>query len=204
MTFYARPSWRMFWQVAGDVFALGWLIGWGFLGTLSHTMISAVAEPARQSARIGADIERHLSDAAVQATWIPIVGPGLRGPLNALAENVDGLVGYSQQQVVSLEQAATLIGCLVFLIPAVLMVALWLPRRVGFIRRAGETRRLAASESGAQLLALRALMSQPVRELQRVAADPVAGWRRGDPQVVARLADLELSRAGVPARRRRL
>ena len=30
------------------------------------------------------------------------------------------------------------------------------------------------------------------------------GWRRGDPQVVARLADLELSRAGVPARRRRL
>lgn len=205
MTFYARPSWRLFWQVAADLFVLGWVAAWWFVGRAADAVVRAIAEPARQAARMGDEVERQLTDAATQAGGVPVVGDGLRRPFDDLAGSVEAMAGYAQQQVTSIEQAATLIGWLVFAIPALLLVALWLPRRLAFAAGARETLELVSTADGSQLLALRALATQPLSMLRTVAPDPVAAWRVGDPVVTAQLAELELVRAGVarPRRRRR-
>src|SRR5439155_24580416 len=44
---------------------------------------------------------------------------------------------------------------------------------------------------------LLALATQPLRRLSTVDEDPVAAWRRGDPDVVAALARLERRRLGL-------
>jgi hypothetical protein len=44
---------------------------------------------------------------------------------------------------------------------------------------------------------MRALATQPLQRLAAVSADPVGDWRRGDPQVTARLAALELEHLGL-------
>lgn len=203
MTFYARPSWRLFWQVASDLFVLGWLTTWWWIGRTADAVVRAIAEPARQTARLGGDVEHQLTDAATQAAGVPLVGDGLRRPFDDLAGSVQAMVGYARQQVTSIEQAAMLVGWLVFGIPALLIVAVWLPRRLAFATRARATRNLVATDDGSQLLALRALATQPLSALRTVAPDPVAAWRAGDPAVTARLAELELVRAGVARRVRR-
>ena len=53
------------------------------------------------------------------------------------------------------------------------------------------------------LFALRAMAHQPLHVLARVDPDPAGAWRRGEPDVVDRLARLELRSAGLrpPGRR---
>ena len=43
-------------------------------------------------------------------------------------------------------------------------------------------------------------VSSPPSALLRVDPDPAAAWRRGDPPLVAQLAELELRRWGLRAR----
>src|SRR5438128_1923477 len=51
----------------------------------------------------------------------------------------------------------------------------------------------------ADLLALRALAHGSPRRLARAVPDGATGWRRGDPHVLACLAELELARLGLRA-----
>lgn len=190
--------------MVADLFVLTWLAAWWWAGRLTDAVVRAIAEPGRQAARLGADVETQLGAVATQAGGVPMVGDGLRQPFERLATTVDDLVASADAQVASIEQAATVAGWVVFLIPALLMVAVWWPRRLAFARRARETLRLAGSREGVQLLALRALVTQSLGDLTVVASDPVAGWRAGDAATVARLAELELAAAGVgrwPGRR---
>ena len=68
-----------------------------------------------------------------------------------------------------------------------------MPRRVRFVLQASagsEVHRLVTADL--ELFALRAMANQPMHRLARVSADPVRAWREGDPDVVRRLAMLEL------------
>ena len=47
------------------------------------------------------------------------------------------------------------------------------------------------------LFALRALARQPMHRLAKISDDPAGAWRRGDPEVVRRLAVLELREVGL-------
>ena len=47
------------------------------------------------------------------------------------------------------------------------------------------------------LFALRALSRQPMHRLARISDDPAGAWRRRDPAVVRRLAELELRTVGL-------
>lgn len=203
MRFYAKPSWRLTRQITADVFVLGWTIVWFLTGRLTDGVIRGLAEPARQVARLGTDAERQLGEAATRAGGVPVVGDGLRQPFVDLGGTVTGMVASANEQVASIELVATVAGWLVFLIPWLTLVALWLPRRLAFANRARGTLALAATADGQDLLALRALATQPPSALNRVGPDPVAAWRSADPAVIERLADLELATAGVGRPRRR-
>lgn len=203
MVFYARPSWRLVRQIVADLFVVVWGIGWWLVGRVTDGVIRALAEPARQASHIGADLRRQLTDAAVQANGVPLVGRELRRPFDAMAGSADAIVTTAQQQIAAIEQAATFTGWLTFAIPTAIILVLWLPRRIAFARRSGQIRALLTAGDGEQLLALRALATQPLANLRSVGPDPVAGWRAGDPAVIAALAELELIRAGASRPRRR-
>jgi hypothetical protein len=84
-------------------------------------------------------------------------------------------------------------------IPALFVLAVWLPPRWRFARRAGHARRLRDMDIGLDLFAFRALARQPIAELARLRTDPAAGWRNQDPEVIEALAVLELRRLGLRA-----
>lgn len=200
MRFYAAPSWRLVWQILADVFVLAWTVAWWNLGRLVDATIHALAEPSRQVAAASQGLSSQLAEAGRSAAELPLVGDHLREPFDDMAGQVNGISEAAHQQVAGLEQAATLGGLLIFAIPVLLMVALWLPRRIRFAVRARDTLAALNSPNGTDLLALRALSSQPLSDLTSVAADPVRAWRLGDAHALARLADLELISAGVARR----
>ena len=59
--------------------------------------------------------------------------------------------------------------------------------RVDYARDTGRT----------DLLALHALNTMSLAQLARFDDDPVDGWRRGDPEVIAVLASRRLARLGI-------
>lgn len=202
MQFYARPSWRLTRQIIADVFVLCWCVGWWFVGRFTDGVIRAVAEPSRQAGRLAEDLGRQTADAAHQAAGIPLVGDGLRQPLDGMTGTLNDLHQAAIGQVAAIEQTALVAGALAFVIPVALMIVIWLPRRLAFARRAGEVAALVETADGTDLLALRALANRPIDELRSIGTDPVASWRVGDPRATAALAELELISAGVRRRRR--
>lgn len=203
MRFYARPSWRLVLQIVADLFVLVWAVVWWGVGRFSDGVIRALAEPARQTRQVASDLQRQASDAAAQASGVPLVGGGLRQPFDGMSTTLRDLSAAAADQVTQIEQAATLIGWLVFAIPTLMLIAVWLPRRLAFASKARDTLALVRSSDGTQLLALRALANQPLSELRAVASDPMAAWRAGDGEAITRLAELELATAGVRRPRRR-
>ena len=197
MAWYARGSWRLARQVTADLLMGAWVVASWAAGRLVDGTIRALAEPARQTARVADQLRGEVADAATQAGGVPVVGEGLRQPFDGMAGELEALAAAANQQVAGLEQTALLLGWLAFCVPVALMLALWLPPRLRFAERSRSTLALAREGRGTDLLALRALATQPLAALDAVGADPVAGWRAGDPVVVARLAELELVRAGV-------
>ena len=187
----------------GDVFVAVWAIGWWFGSRFVDGTIRAIAEPARQTQRITSDLARQTTDAATQASGVPLVGEQLRQPFDGMAGSLGDLALAAADQVAQVERVALVLGWATALVPILIALVWWVPRRLGFVARTAEMRRLAASPEGTQLLALRALATQPLSSLQRVASDPVAAWRSGDPVVTTQLADLELTSAGVPRPRPR-
>lgn len=200
MQVYARPSWRLTRQILADLFVVAWGITWWWVGRFTDGVIRAVAEPSRQAGRLADDLRTQTADVANQAAGIPWVGGGLRQPFDGMSGTLHDLSASAATQVAAIEQTATVAGALAFVIPVALMIVIWLPRRIAFARRAAEVTALAGTVGGTDLLALRALATQPVGALRSIGPDPVGAWRTGEPAALAALADLELARAGVRSR----
>lgn len=197
MTLYARPSWRLVGQVASDAFVIAWSVAWWFVGRLTDTTIRALANPARATAQTASDLQRQLADAAQQVGGIVAIGDGLRQPFDAMSSTLGRLIASASEQVAGVENTATLVGLVVFAMPTLLAVALWLPGRVRFATRTHQLKALAADPNDVDLLALRALAHGSPADLALIASDPVSAWRRGDAEAIGRLAALELRRAGL-------
>ncbi len=93
------------------------------------------------------------------------------------------------------------LGIAVALIPILIALAVYLPPRIRFVRRATAGKRFLDSTADLDLFALRAMTNQPLHVLARVSDDPAGGWRDRDPDVVRRLAELELRDCGLHAPR---
>jgi len=72
------------------------------------------------------------------------------------------------------------------------------PGRLGWIEQASAAARIRRSgAAGKDLLALRALATQPLAKLAALDPDIAGAWRRGDADAVDRLARLELRGVGL-------
>lgn len=125
------------------------------------------------------------------------MGDEVAEPFERAAEASSQLAGAGDATVRAVERLAFWLGTTIGVVPALLALALRVPRRVRFAREATAGARFVDATEDLDLFALRALAHQPMHVLARVSDDPAGAWRRGEADVVRRLAELELRRSGL-------
>jgi len=204
MKLYADTPGRRGWQLVTDLFVVAWLWFWIWLATKLYGLVLKLGVPGQKLAGAGDGMADGLADAGSKVHRVPVAGDSLAGPFTKAADAARSLAdaGREEQQVV--HQLAWVLALLLLAVLVALVLLGWLPLRLRWIRRAGAAVGWrGAGGAGDDLLALRALATQPLRRLSAVDDDPVAAWRQGDPETVAALADLELRRLGLRRHKRR-
>lgn len=197
MKIYSDFAGRRTRQIIGDVVALAGIALWVWFGVTVFSLVHGLAEWGRQMQEAGAGFEGTMTDIGDTLGGIPLIGPGIRLPFDGASGAGAALeeAGRAQQEAVL--QLALVLGIGIPLLPILMILAIWLVPRILFIRRAGRATAVVEADAGLDLLALRALTTQKLAAITRVDADALGAWRRGDPEVVRQLAQLELRSAGV-------
>jgi hypothetical protein len=175
---YAHQPGRRTRQIIGDGAVLLWTGGWAAAAVLAHR------------ARSGAGGGLHGL-------------PGAGGPM-PLVGGHGALRDVAFAEPASIGVLAVVSAAVVFVVPVGLVLAVWLPRRMRWVRQAAAARDLAATEDGRELLALRTLL-RPLDDVGRTAGalpdstpgSLAEGWREGDPATLDALAEAELTRLGL-------
>jgi hypothetical protein len=201
MKLFADAPARRTRQVLADLLFVAWLVLWAWLGSAVHDGTTALAEPARQTDSSATSMAEQLRDAGGRIGEAPLVGDELALPFDRAASGADGIAAAGRDTVEAVERLALLLGLSVALIPILVAAAVPLPVRWRFVREATAGVRFVDAQEDLDLFALRALANQPMRVLARVSDDPAGAWRARDPEVVRRLAELELAEVGLRPRK---
>jgi hypothetical protein len=162
-----------------------------------YDLVEKLAIPGQKLQGAGAGLADNLAGAGKQVKRIPAVGDDIAGPFNKAADAARALASAGQEQQVIVHQLALVVVAIVLAVPLGLVLFGWLPLRVRWMRRAGAAAAVRRMAGGEDLLALRALATQPLRRLTKLDPDIAQAWRRDDPTAVAALAALELRRLGL-------
>lgn len=184
-------------QLVTDLLVVAWVYASIRAAMWVYDLIEKLAVPGQKLEGAGTGIADNLSDVSGKVGRVPVVGDDLTEPFESAANAARSLAdaGQGQQDVVADLALALSLGLLVF--PLGLVLFVWLPLRVRWMRRAGAAATLRDAPAGRDLLALRALANQPLRKLTRIDPDVAEAWRRGDDDVVDALASLELRALGL-------
>ncbi|MFE7602128.1 hypothetical protein [Streptomyces sp. NPDC057494] len=199
MRFYAQTPARRNRQVLVDLIAVALIGAAVWVAFAVREAILLLAEPGRKVESAGNSLAEDLGNAGEAASNVPLIGDILKKPLQSAAGAGAGFAdaGVSFQETVS--QVANVVTTALILIPVLLILLLWLPPRLLWIRRSSTLRRLAEAPGGADLLALRALTGPP-GALAQFPAPPggwADAWRQGDGQAIADLSAIALIRIGL-------
>jgi hypothetical protein len=197
MKWYADLPGRRELQLAGDLTLAVWVVVWVWLADVVHDAVMELAEPGRQLEAAGSSLGDRLRDAGSTVGGIPYVGDDADKPFQAAGSSSDQLAAAGRSQVEAVQTMAFWLGLTVALVPILVALAVYLPPRIRFVRRATAGQRFLDSAADLDLFALRALANQPLHVLARISPDPAEAWRRKDADVVRRLAALELKANGL-------
>lgn len=199
MRLYAQTPARRNRQVLGDLIALALIAAAVWFALTVRDAIMLLAEPGRKVERSGDSLAAALGNAGDAASDVPLVGGLLEKPLRSAADAGTGFADAGQSLQHTVDQVATLTTTALIVVPVAVVLLLWLPPRLRWIRRGATVRRLLDAPGGSDLLALRALTG-PLGDLAALPAPEgglADGWRRGDPQVIADLCAVAVRRAGL-------
>ena len=174
-----------------------WVVVWVVLGVLIWSDISAQAELSTDVIKVGAAV-RSTGEALGVVGGLPLVGGGI-GEFADRIETMGAEVEASgQESRGGIERTAVIAGLGAGILPAALVLLLYLPARIRWKRYAGA---IAAALPGAandpaleQYLARRAVDALPWDQLRAISPDPWGDIRRG---ACRALADAELERLGL-------
>lgn len=199
MRLYAQTPARRNRQVLGDLIALALIAAAVWFALAVRDAVMLLAEPGRKVETSGDSLAAALGNAGDAASDVPLVGGLLEKPLRSAADAGTGFADAGQSLQHTVDQVATLTTTALIVVPVAVVLLLWLPPRLRWIRRGRAVRRLLDAPGGSDLLALRALTG-PLGDLAALPA-PEGGladaWRRGDRQVIADLSAVALRRAGL-------
>jgi hypothetical protein len=187
-------------QVLTDLFVVAWVYLWVRAALWLHDQVEKLGVPGAKLAGAGDGLADNLADAGSKVGRVPIVGDELTAPFENAANAARSVAeaGRDQQDLVG--DLALALAVLTLVFPIGLVLLGWLPLRIRWIRRASAAASLRSAETGRDLLALRALATQPLRKLNRIGPDVVDAWRRSDESTVDALAALELKALGLKTR----
>ncbi|MFJ8078899.1 hypothetical protein ACIQ7Q_34430 [Streptomyces sp. NPDC096176] len=199
MRIYAQTPARRNRQVLVDLIAVALIALAVWAAFFVRDAIMLLAEPGRKVENSGDGLAEQLGNAGDAASDVPFIGDVLKKPLQSAADASTGFAdaGASLQEAVT--QVADVTTTALIVVPVLLILVLWLPPRLLWIRRSMIVRRLADTPGGADLLALRALTGPPAA-LAKLPAPPggfADAWRRGDQEVIATLSAVALAHTGL-------
>lgn len=197
MNLYAELPARRTRQVAADVVWAVLVVLAIVLGRTVTALVAGLADPARGFAAGADGLAAELAGAGEKVSGTPLVGDDLAGPLAAASDRAAALAAAGTAQVDAVEGWATVLGVGTALVLVLLLTLVRMVPRRRWARAAADARRLRSTPGGERLLALRALSTAGSAELLRIAPDPAAAWRDGDPDVVARLCAVQLRTLGL-------
>jgi hypothetical protein len=190
-------------QLLTDIIVVIWVYLWVRAGLWVHDMVEKLAVPGQRLQTAGGGIADNLADAGSKVDRVPLVGDQLVKPFNGAASAARAIADAGRQQQQIVHQMSVVLAIVAVSVPLALVIFLWLPLRLRWIRRAGVAATVRAEPAGRDLLALRALASQPLDALTRLGPDIAQSWRNGDAEAVDALAELELKRLGLTVAGRR-
>ncbi|WP_433209865.1 hypothetical protein ACQP00_46150 [Dactylosporangium sp. CS-047395] len=184
-------------QLLTDVLVVVWVYAWVRIGMAVFDLIQKLAAPGRQLEDAGNGLASNLNGAGDRINRVPGVGDNIAAPFRDAAKAAGSLASAGREQQDIVNDLAWILSLVIVVLPVLLVVGLWLPLRIRWVRRAGSAARLRGVTAGRDLLALRALATQPLKRLLKVDPEVAALWRRGDPETVEALARLELRALGL-------
>lgn len=197
MKLYADIPATRFRQLFTDVCVIAWVFVWITLAMKLFDLIEKLAVPGQKMETAGNGLSDNLGRAGDRIDDVPGVGGSVAAPFRSAADAAKSMAnaGRDQQEIVG--DVALALSLTLLVLPLGLVLFVWLPLRMRWVRRATSAARLRRGTAGQDLLALRALATQPLGKL--IAIDPqiAAAWRRGDPDAVDKLARLELRQLGL-------
>jgi hypothetical protein len=197
---YSDFGGRRAYQLLGDLAALVVIVVGIVAAVAIHDAIAAFKGIGADVARSGNDFSSTMRDIGGRLSGVPLIGGGISAPFSTASDAGGTLADAGTSWQSGVEHLATLVGwTLASLVVLVVLVGWIRPRLVGAVRRAAIAR-LASASPSLDLLAFRALATRPAKAVTRLDDDVVAGWRRGDPEVIRKLAALELKASGVRLR----
>lgn len=197
MQWYAETPVRRSRQVVGDLLVLVWVIVWVLIGRWTFDLVSLLAAPADPLRSAGTTVQGRFNEVASRISEVPLVGHRLTGPFTGAADAGGSLVQAGDSLETAVNRVAWLLAILVAIVPILLVAGAYLALRVTYLRRVTAIARMREAPGTAELLALRALVTQAPATLAQVHPDSLEQWRGGDPDTVAALAGLELRRLGL-------
>jgi hypothetical protein len=190
-------------QLLTDILVVIWVYAWIRAGLWVHDMVLKLGVPGQKLEGAGTGIADNLADAGSKVGRVPLVGDQLTKPFNGAADAARSLADAGRQQQEIVGNISLVVALAVVAVPLALVLFLWLPLRLRWMRRAGVARAVRDQPAGRDLLALRALAGRPLNELAKLGPDIARSWRNGDAAAVDALAALELKDLGLrPSRRR--
>ena len=192
MKLYADLPARRLRQVVGDVLLVLWVVAALLLARAVHEATLLLAAPGRELEEAGSGLADRFREAGSAVDGTPLLGDELEAPFAGAGGAADKVAAAGVAQVAAVEQLATWLAVAIGVVPVLLALAVYLPRRWRFVRAASAGQRFVDADQDLDLFALRALSGQPLPRLAAISHDPAGDWRRGDPAVVRRLAELEL------------
>lgn len=164
---YSLRALRRIRQLAADISAF---VGVILAFIYAHRVKTAILEYAPLADDIvasGQDLQGFITGIADQARQIPLVGP-------SLADAFESSVGFPEQLVSTgaalgeaIEQFGSLAWSIIVFLAVGLIVVAWLPWRIRFLAKSLEAGRLAQTEAGIEILAIRAISSGPATAVLR-------------------------------------
>ncbi|WIM97768.1 hypothetical protein ACTOB_001319 [Actinoplanes oblitus] len=188
-------------QLITDLLVVLWVYLWVRVAIWIHDLVGELAAPGAKLESAGSGIANNLADAGGKVGRVPVVGDELTKPFTGAADAARSIAEAGHQQQELVDKLAVVLPLTAIALPLALVLFLWLPLRLRWIRRASVAVAVRDEPAGRDLLALRALASRPLGELTRLGPDIAQSWRNGDTAAVDALAELELRRLGLrPAR----
>jgi hypothetical protein len=182
-----------------DVLAVLALVFLAWLGRRVYRLVDDLRVVTEAVNGAGSSVQNGFGAAADAVSGTPVIGDDIAGALqSAGAASGGNVIELAVTGDTAIHRLALLLGLLTFLIPALILLLLYIPMRVGQTRRLRSSRLLYRDEYNPErrrILAMRAAMSLPADHLLKYSPDPIGDLVRGDHDalVAALLAEAGLA-----------